>query len=92
MRKNKSGSMAVGTRVRVKPGVNSPDFPEIPFTGWTGTIVELAGKKSPVKYLVEWDAPTVSRMPADYTTKCEEQQLFHKMACLSEEDIEPVST
>ena len=41
--KNKSGSprFQVGNKVRVKPGVSDPDFPDMPLGGWSGTVTEI---------------------------------------------------
>jgi hypothetical protein len=82
--------LAPGTRIRVKPGVMSPDFPEVSFAGWTGSVVEASGKPPSLQYIVEWDGGTLSGMPADYLQRCESQQLYHLMACLPEGDVEPV--
>ena len=40
----KTLSMTVGTRIRAKSGVVSPDFDDISFAGWTGKIVEEIGR------------------------------------------------
>jgi hypothetical protein len=84
-----SGRLAAGARVVVRAGVASPDFPEVSFGGWTGSIVETSGRKPNVKFFVEWDADTLTRMPADYVARCEAQQLYHRMACLGADDLEP---
>ncbi len=31
----------VGDRVRVKPGVSDPDFPDMPLGGWSGIVTEV---------------------------------------------------
>ena len=80
--------LAVGTKVRVKDGVKAPDLPEFSLAGWTGAIVELSGKKSGRKYIIEWDGDTLQNMPPDYLKQCEARQLFHLMACLNAEDVE----
>ncbi len=80
--------LAPGTRIRVKPGVMSPEFPEIPFAGWTGAVVEASGKPPSLQYIVEWDGATLTAMPAEYLQRCESQQLYHQMACLPENDVE----
>lgn len=84
------GSIAEGMRVRVRDGVVSPEFPEISIAGWTGTVNEVTGKASPTSCVVEWDAETLAKMPADYLKKCEEGNLYHLMACLSEDNLAPV--
>ncbi|ADG69863.1 hypothetical protein Plim_4052 [Planctopirus limnophila DSM 3776] len=90
MAKKKSANDATGRKVRVKAEVTSPEFPEILLAGWTGTVVEVTGKAPAEKYVIEWDAETLSSMPADYITRCESQQLYHLMACLDAEAVEAV--
>jgi hypothetical protein len=85
------GSIAEGMKVKVREGVMSPEFPEISIGGWSGTVCEVTGKASPTSCVIEWDADTVSKMPQDYVTKCEQGGLYHLMACLSEDNITPAS-
>ena len=88
-KKKGTGGPDEGTRIRVKHGVVSPDFPDVSFAGWTGRIAEVSGKApAPLKFIVEWDSQTIAAMPADYVSRCEAQMLFHAMACLSEADLE----
>ena len=79
-----------GSRIRVKPGVNSPEFPEISMSGWTGAIVETSGKAPSQTVIVEWDGTTLAAMPKEYLDKCESQQLYHLMASLKADDVEPL--
>lgn len=90
MAKKKSANDATGRKVRVKADVTSPEFPEILLAGWTGTVVEVTGKPPAEKFVIEWDAETLARMPADYITRCEAQQLYHLMACLDADAVEAV--
>jgi hypothetical protein len=91
MAKKKATGGLEGTRIRVKPGVNSPEFAEISVAGWTGSVVETSGKPPAQMVIVEWDAVTLAAMPTEYLAKCESQQLYHLMASLSANDIEPVA-
>lgn len=88
MAKKKSSNSLAGTKVRVREGVTSPEFPEIPLSGWTGLVVEAQGKPPAVQVIIEWDDATMAAMPADYVSRCEAQQLYYKMACLNEADVE----
>lgn len=88
MAKKSTSTFAAGTRIKVKPGVCAPESAETSIAGWTGTIFEVNGKKTTVQYIVEWDEPTVQNMPPAYLAKCEAAGLYHKMACLSPQDIE----
>jgi len=89
-RTTKSSGIPIGTPVRVKEGVTSPDVPDFSLAGWTGAVSEVAKKKPPRKYMIEWDQSTLDAMPADYLEFCEQKQLYHLMICLEEEQIEAV--
>ncbi|MDB5387131.1 MAG: hypothetical protein JWM11_2777 [Planctomycetaceae bacterium] len=89
-KKKTLGRISEGTRVRVREGTTSPEFPEISIAGWTGTACEVTGKPPAISCVLEWDADTLARMPADYVAKCEAGGLYHLMACLSEDVLDPV--
>ena len=44
---------AVGDAVRVRPGVKSPFFPDIPMGGWCGVVAVVDRKSTPMRFLVE---------------------------------------
>lgn len=88
MAKKKAAGGLDGSRIRVKAGVNSPEFPEIPLAGWTGTVVETSGKAPEQKVIIEWDAATLAAMPREYISKCESEQLYYVMASLDGQDVE----
>lgn len=83
-------AIAVGTIIRVKEGVVSPDFRDISYAGWAGSVVELTGKKSARKYVIEWDEQTIDDMPTVYRELCEENSLFYRMACFDAKQIERI--
>lgn len=89
MAKKKATGELEGSRIRVKSGVQSPEFPEISLAGWTGTVTETSGKPPEQKVIIEWDAQTLAAMPAEYLSKCESDQLYHVMASLNSDDVEP---
>lgn len=89
-KKKTAAGLAAGTKVRVKAGVPSPEFPEIPLSGWVGAIVEASGKPPELYYVLEWDQTTIDAMPAEYVQKCEAQQLYYRMASLPESAVESV--
>lgn len=90
MAKKKASGGLEGSRIRVKPGIHSPEFPEISLAGWTGSIVETSGKAPDQKYIIEWDAATLAVMPPEYVAKCETEQLYYVMASLGSDDVELV--
>lgn len=89
-RKKASGGLE-GSWIRVRVGVMSPEFSDVSFAGWTGTVVEVSGKPPATKVVIEWDGDTLGRMPPEYVARCEAQQLFYQMACLGEGDVEPAA-
>ena len=89
MAKKKASGGLEGSRVRVKQGVQSPEFPEISLAGWIGTVVETSGKPPEQKVILEWDVATIAAMPAEYVSKCESGQLYYVMASLGSDDVEP---
>ena len=89
MAKKKASGGLDGSRIRVKEGVQSPEFPEISLAGWTGTVVETSGKPPEQKVIIEWDAATIAAMPKEYVSKCESEQLYYVMASLGSGDVEP---
>lgn len=90
MAKKKATGGLEGARIRVKPGVNSPEFPDISLAGWTGTVVETSGKPPAQSVIIEWDSSTLASMPPAYLANCESQQLYHIMASLPATDVETI--
>ncbi|MFM9964813.1 MAG: hypothetical protein ACKV2Q_26700 [Planctomycetaceae bacterium] len=88
MSKSSTGKLAIGSRVRIREGVTSPDFSDVSFAGWTATIMELSGKKPKQKFILAFDDAVIAAMPPDYLQRCEEQRLLYTMACLEAEQLE----
>lgn len=89
-KKKTTGKLGADSRVRIKPGVAMPEFPEVSCEGWTGTVAEVTGKGADAKYLIEWDEAVVAKMPADYVRACEEKQYFYRMAFFGADEVEAV--
>jgi hypothetical protein len=87
MAKSKSSKLGAGTKVRVNDGVAMPEFAEIDISGWTGAVAESQGRGADIKYIVEWDAGTLARMPSSYREHCDAHGLYAGMACLSGSDV-----
>lgn len=86
-RKNK---LSVGQNVRIKQGVTAPEFPDVSCAGWTGTVIDLIGKKADPQYVIEWDDPTLEVMPQSYKDQCEERNLTFSFSCFALDDLETV--
>lgn len=67
-----------------------PEFSELSIAGWTGEVVEATGSGDKLKYIVEWDAATLTKIPDAYKQQCESQNLCTEMACLGAADVEEV--
>lgn len=79
---------AIGTRVRVKPGITDPDFPDFPLGGWTGSIREMDRRSEPPTYLIGWNEDTLNQMHPVYRKRCERDGLEVESMWLGEDDIE----
>lgn len=87
---NPTPKLSVGARIRVRDGVNSPDFADVSFAGWTATIREMSGKKPNQKFIIEFDDAVIAAMPPDYVQRCEEQRLLYTMACLEADQLDVI--
>jgi hypothetical protein len=88
MSKTKSPPMfSVGDAVRVKPGVAGPDFPDIPFGGWAGTISEVEDG-DPRSYLIALNERTLKGIHPIYHKRCERDGLEADQVWMLEEDLE----
>ena len=80
----------MGDAVRAKHGITDPDFPDIPFGGWSGEIIEIQDG-SPRTYLIELNERTLRSIHPIYLTRCERDGLEADQVWLFEEDLEPDS-
>jgi hypothetical protein len=89
--KNKSGSprFKVGDKVRVKPGICDPDFPDMPLGGWAATITEIIKYKGRINCVFELDERTLASIHPIYRKRCERDGLDFEIMCLGEEEVEP---
>ena len=89
MSKTKSpATFSVGDAVRVKPGVTDPDFPDIPFGSWAGTISEVEDG-GPRTYLVQWNERTLKSIHPISLKRCERDGLESDQIWMFEEDLQP---
>ncbi|SIO61089.1 Calcium binding [Singulisphaera sp. GP187] len=80
---------APGAKVRVRSGVASPDFADIPLGGWTGTVEETGDSEVPIHYKIEWDQRTLDAMHPVYLKRCARDDLEPEFVWLAESDVEP---
>ena len=90
MAKKRSSKPVAGSKIRVKDGVDMPEFPEQSIEGWTGTVMETQGRGSSLKVIIEWTDESLSQMSDAYKKHCDDAGLFSGMACLPAENVELV--
>lgn len=78
----------VGDKVRVKSGVNDPDFPDMPLGGWTGTVTEIIEHKGRFDCVFKLDDRTLKNVHPIYKKRCERDGLDFETMGLGEEDLE----
>jgi hypothetical protein len=78
----------VGDQVRVKRGVEDPEFPSIRLGGWSGLIEEVERAREQFSYLIEWNQRTMASLPPPYLERCERLGFDHESVWLGEEEIE----
>jgi hypothetical protein len=79
----------VGDKVRVKPGVRDPDFPDIPLGGWVGAIEEIENSRGACSLLIAWNQETLAAIHPAFHKRCERDGLEYERSWLAEEDLEP---
>jgi len=79
----------VGDKVRVKPGVSDPDFPDMPLGGWTGTVTEIIEHEGQINCVFDLDERTLTGIHPIYKQRCEIDGLDYGVMGLSQEEIEP---
>src|SRR4051794_10670618 len=92
MRRTNKGSVAhrfkVGDKVRVKPGVNDPDFPDMPLGGWSGTVTEVVEHEGQVNCVFKLDERTVAGLHPIFVRRSEIDGLDYEFIGLGQEDFE----
>jgi hypothetical protein len=78
----------VGDKVRVRPGVNDPDFPDMPLGGWSGTITEIIEHEGQVNCVFKLDGRTLASLHPIFKRRSEIDGLDFEFMGLGQEDIE----
>src|SRR4051812_7602084 len=89
----KQPRFAVGDRVRVRPGVTDPDWPDVPLGGWAGkveSVTESAEEEHPgFVVMIVWNRATLKQMPEVCRARSERDGLDHERMSLSEDEVQP---
>jgi hypothetical protein len=88
MGKKKAAGPGVGSRVKVLDGVTLPEAEQFAIGGWTGEIVEVAGKGAAAKYVIQWDDATTAKISPELRQHCDANGWLAEMACLSADQVE----
>ncbi len=78
----------VGDCVRVKDGVQDPDF-GADIGGWQGRISNIDPSGSEISVSIQWDSITLQQMPVTMIEQSEEQGLDWAEMALSANEVEP---
>ncbi len=82
MGKKKSAAPGVGSRIQVLDGVTLPEAPQFAIGGWTGMVVEVSGKGSAAKLIIQWDDATAAKITPDLQQLCDTNGWLAEMVCL----------
>src|SRR5271166_954782 len=92
MTQKKRGSVnprfKIGDKVRVKPGISDPLFPELPLAGWAGTVTEIIKSHGQINCLFKLDDRTLASMHTIYRKRCDRDGLDFEIMSLYEEELE----
>jgi hypothetical protein len=78
----------VGDKVRVKPGVKDPDFPDMPLGGWSGTVTEVIVHGGQVNCVFKLDERTLASLHPIFMQRSEIDGLDYESMGLGQEDFE----
>lgn len=87
MGKKKSAGPGVGSRIQVLDGVTLPEAPQFAIGGWTGEVVEVAGKGSSAKFVIQWDDATAAKISPELRQHCETNGWLAEMVCLNADQV-----
>ncbi len=82
-------SLKLSDKVRVKPGVSDPDFPDMPLGGWSGTVTEIIEHEGLINCVFKLDDRTLANIHPIHRRRCERDGLDFETMGLGEENIEP---
>lgn len=75
----------VGDKVRVKDGVRDTDYPDIPLSGWTGTISEI---HKDGMYTIRWSKETLAAIHPVVKRRSEKDGTVLEEYWLGDDDLE----
>src|SRR5271166_4212095 len=92
MTQKKRGSVnprfKIGDKVRVKPGISDPLFPELPLAGWAGTVTEIIKGHGQINCLFKLDDRTLASIHPIYRKRCDRDGLAFQNMSMDEQNLE----
>ena len=79
--------MKKGYHIRVKDGMNDPDFKGKDLSGYTGSVQYIEDENF---VCILWDESTLERFDKKLIKECEKKNLDYKKIFLSIEDVEVI--
>jgi hypothetical protein len=76
----------VGDKVRVKHGLMDADYPDMPMSGWAGTVIDIDGTDA---FTVRWSEETMESFHPVFMKRCEIDGLVPEEYVLTGDDLEP---
>lgn len=83
-------ALKVGDAVRVKDGVECPDFAGLSLGGWRGRITQPSECDDEVVE-IQWDSATLAQIPEEYIRQSKDEDLAWDRMALNPTDLDPVS-
>jgi len=76
----------IGDKVRVKHGFTDVEYPDMPMSGWAGTISEIHEDGN---YTVRWSRETLDAIHPVFKKRCERDGMVLEEYWLGDDDLEP---
>jgi hypothetical protein len=78
----------IGDLIITRSGTVDPDL-GLDISGWQGRVIEMdKGPRGQQMTCIEWDGPTLKRMPPEIIEKCEEDGLDWRVMWLDAREVE----
>lgn len=89
----KESLFVIGDKVRVRPGVIDPDWPDVPLGGWAGKVESWSesAEEGYDGFIVEviWNRETLKQMPPICKVRSEREGLQYEKMYLREDELMP---
>jgi hypothetical protein len=87
MQESNGPKFLVGSMVRVRRSTTDVDYPDMPFGGWVGRVIEVQEDVC-TTCLVRWNQETLAALSPLFEHRCEEGGMDFRETWLDEDDLE----